>query len=312
MSAENPEVFSSITVHAAARMYGNYLVEDLKTRSHPSYEAERAAGDPFFEASTQFVQAVQAYPQLKPNELGKTPEIDEAVNTIVKLPVGQSRLNGYAQASLLHACGLVADRYEHIPIPLRQSVYEHTIEHAITAQNMLQHPSSDKARDRLTHFLGGSIVTILPTRDGGLAMAPLAHQRADYKTNPHDGVLLGSPYARINAPVAYAVVAECGGFAEGHDPSNQNRIKQQYLRRVHILSMCCDLQLAGQSKQNTNQLVELLQDDAAGVTSPTEKALLSNLAQRVVATLVSDESRRGTQLTHRQRWIKNHIKPRGQ
>ena len=310
--AETEPHLTPITVHAAARMYGNYVIADLMGRRTPNAETLAADGDVFFDASMQFAEAINTHPQLKPDELGKTPEIGAAVDSIAKLPVilrthraedAQSVLDRYAKISLLHAAGLTANRFELIPLPLRDSVYQHAVQHAVVIRDMLQRPSnrSFKQETRLQHSLVSATTQALLTEQG-LALSALAHHQIDYKRNSHDGVLLNSRHLPVNAATIYAVVNDCTGFAEGHSEENRRLIRSRFLQRVRLLSVCCDLRLTDDDgPQNIGNIVELLQVDAADKASEGEQDMLHNLAKDLATKLLTGEGRKGTSMTPKQR-----------
>ena len=292
------------TIHAGARMYGNYVVEDLKCHTGQSHEAKKAEGNPFFEASMEFARTLQIHHPLTADELGQTPEMDAVVDSIVKLPAQWSKLNKYAQMSLFHASGLVANRVEHIQNPLQKSVYDHAVNHAIFTRDMLQDTSERTNRQvaKLKHAMGSAVTLALLTKQG-FAMPALPHQLIDYRCNPHDGVLLRAADTPVSAAYLFAVVDECAGYTEGHTAENRRTIRGKYLKRTRILSTCCDLKLPDEEgPQDVDTLVNLLQRDVANEdVLPEEKDWISKLGRSLVDALLNGEGRRGMSLTPGQR-----------
>ncbi|HEY1064392.1 MAG TPA: hypothetical protein VGE30_03830 [Candidatus Saccharimonadales bacterium] len=284
-------------INVITRMYANCIAEDVSLHANPDPER---FNNPYFAASLQFARTLHAHHGMKPQELAETPEMQAVEENIYALPADNRNHAKFYKQTLLQAAALVTGKCIENPDALRTFVYRSTVDRTESLRNMLRNPHVDARQvGYLKHLLGGSSALATINRRG-LAIPALPHHAIDSRPHPHAGILIDSfEHTLIAGAHRFDVGHKCGGFAVGHAEIDAGHMQSTRLRRVNLLSTCCDLRLIRDNgREDTDLLVDMLSRDVRGVTTPDEKAKLDELGDTLIGSLIHEASvRKGTKLT---------------
>lgn len=283
----------STPTYTAGRMYMEYVTSDLACHQHAP---DRFHADPFFTDSLELAHAWESLRQA-PDSSTNLQYVESLEQHIGSLTATASHETYYAD-TLNIATTLVGQREAEVTEELQELAYTDAVEYALELRNQI-HNHYDEKPYRLLHILGNTTVLALFNRRG-FAMPPMPHQVIHFANNPHGGVLLRKGDYTLHAPQRFDTSYTCEGFAEDHaQPSHSAR--ENRLKRVRILSVCCDLRLTGDDgREELFDIVNILDSDLDESASKGDLELLDSISDRLISTLMYDESRKGTRLTRRQ------------
>jgi hypothetical protein len=259
------------------------------------YVPNDTAQNPYFQTSLELVDQWSASP-------GHTLEdADIMLDYIMDLPHDRT-VDIFHRNTLLSSLELVSNPSAQLAEnEVRSSIRRDEAERALDLQGVL-----DAGDTRHPHLikqaLGGACVTSLLSREG-LAMPLMPHENLNYDANRHAGKLIGVKGRTLKQGQRYAVVNNCGGFAEGHITSRTPFFKDHF-KRVRILSVCCDLSLDGtDGRRALPRILGAMQRELDGEATTTDTTMLDSLGQSLTDLVIRDESRKGRRATERQKNI---------
>lgn len=290
LSFETTSATAELPTFTAGRMYMQYAVSDLASHRNAN---ESLLDSPFFAQSIELTRAWQ----LEQTE-GVPIDNQRTQDAILELPHDRT-VDVFYRNTLHTALALVTNRYHEVDETTIATARIDEAERALDVRDALYEKETEP-RSPLRPILGAACVNALLNRRG-FAMPPMPHQSIDYRNNPHAGVLLRQGDHTLHTSQRYDVMFNCGGFAEGHDSTNQKSLLGQRFKRVRLLSVCCDLRLITEDgRTDLPDILDALESDLEGTASPGDRALLDLLGDRLATTITGDESRKGIRATARQ------------